>query len=101
MSRLIGLSGFCFVQSTSALSTSSTVAPSNTGVAIGVGLGALITRPAAPPIGRGAPRADLVGGEHAVRGGPAEVRLEDLPDVHPARHAERVQQDVDGTAVLQ
>src|SRR5262245_40023031 len=27
--------------------------------------------------------------------GPAEVRLEDLPDVHAARHAERVEHDVD------
>src|SRR5207253_613579 len=40
-------------------------------------------------------------GEDAVRGGPAEVRLEDLADVHPARHAERVEHDVRGTAVLE
>src|SRR4051794_27439159 len=32
---------------------------------------------------------------------PAEVRLEDLADVHAARHAERVEQDVDGGAVRQ
>src|SRR4029079_8045224 len=32
---------------------------------------------------------------------PAEVRLEDLADVHPARHAERVEDDVDGRAVRQ
>ena len=36
-----------------------------------------------------------------MRGGPAEVRLEDLADVHPARHAERVEDDVDGRAVLE
>jgi hypothetical protein len=29
------------------------------------------------------------------------VRLEDLPDVHAARHAERVQHDVDRRAVRQ
>ena len=33
--------------------------------------------------------------------GPAEVRLEDLPDVHARRHAERVQHDVDRRAVGQ
>src|SRR4051812_18640109 len=32
---------------------------------------------------------------------PAEVRLEDLADVHAARHAERVEQDVDRGAVRQ
>jgi hypothetical protein len=32
---------------------------------------------------------------------PAEVRLEDLADVHPARHAERVEDDVDGRPVRQ
>ena len=32
---------------------------------------------------------------------PAEVRLEDLADVHPARHAERVEDDVDRGAVRQ
>ena len=37
--------------------------------------------------------------EHAE--GPAEVRLEDLADVHPARHAERVEDDVDRRAVRQ
>ena len=31
--------------------------------------------------------------------GPAEVRLEHLPEVHPRGHAERVQDDVDGRAV--
>ena len=40
-------------------------------------------------------------GEDAVRGGPAEVRLEDLADVHPARHAQRVQDHVDRAAVLE
>src|SRR5207248_3332944 len=39
--------------------------------------------------------------EHAVRGGPAEVGLEDLADVHPARHAERVEDHVDRPAVLE
>ena len=34
------------------------------------------------------------------RGGPAEVGLEDLPDVHAGRNAERVQHDVDRRAVL-
>ena len=33
--------------------------------------------------------------------GPAEVRLEDLADVHPARHAERVEDDVDRRPVGQ
>src|SRR5437899_5064670 len=33
--------------------------------------------------------------------GPAEVRLEDLADVHPARHAERVEHDVHGRSVRQ
>ncbi len=33
--------------------------------------------------------------------GPAEMGLEDLPDVHPARHAERVEDDVDRCAVRQ
>ena len=36
-----------------------------------------------------------------MRGRPAEVRLEDLADVHPARHAERVEHDVDRAAVLE
>ena len=35
----------------------------------------------------------------AVCRDPAEVGLEDLADVHPARHAERVEDDVDGGAV--
>ncbi len=39
---LTGESGFCFVHSISAASTSCTVAPSNTGVATGLGFGALI-----------------------------------------------------------
>src|SRR5207342_2816871 len=30
---------------------------------------------------------------------PTQVRLEDLPDVHSARHAQRIQHDVDGLAV--
>src|SRR5262249_53561282 len=30
---------------------------------------------------------------------PAEVRLEDLPDIHAARHAERIEHDVDRRAV--
>src|SRR5688500_12293979 len=33
--------------------------------------------------------------------GPAEVRFEDLPDVHARRHAQRVEQDVDRRAVLE
>ena len=33
--------------------------------------------------------------------GPAEVRLEDLPDVHPARHAKRVEHDVGMRPVLE
>jgi hypothetical protein len=37
----------------------------------------------------------------AVRRDPPEVGLEDLADVHPARHAERVEDDVDGGAVGQ
>jgi hypothetical protein len=40
-------------------------------------------------------------GEDAVGGCPAEVRLEDLPDVHAARDAERVEHDVDRPAVLE
>ena len=31
--------------------------------------------------------------------GPAEMRLEDLADVHPARHAERVEDDIDRRAI--
>src|SRR3712207_8643739 len=46
-------------------------------------------------------RLDAVLGEDAVRRGPAEMRLEDLTDVHPARDAQRVQHDVDRTAVLE
>src|SRR4051794_36461289 len=34
-------------------------------------------------------------------GHPPEVGLQDLADVHPARHAERVEDDVDGSAVLE
>ena len=74
---------------TSASSTSSTVAPSNAGVAtltrppffsdVLVGLGAVVVP--------------------AVRRGPPEVGLEDLADVHSARHAERVEDDVDRRAV--
>src|SRR5918994_1832 len=37
----------------------------------------------------------------ASAGGPAEVELEDLPDVHPARDTERVEHDVDRGAVLE
>jgi hypothetical protein len=48
---------------------------------------------------RGAAVAVL--GEHAARGSPPEVRLEDLADVHAARHAERVEHDVDRRAVLE
>ena len=43
----------------------------------------------------------VVLGEDAVMGGPAEVGLEDLANVHPARHAEQVQDDVDRRSVLQ
>ena len=37
----------------------------------------------------------------APRARPAEVGLEDLPDVHARRHAERVEHDVDRRAVLE
>ena len=43
---------------------------------------------------RGELDADLVGG-------PAQVRLQDLADVHAARHAQRIQDDVDRPAVGQ
>ena len=52
----------------------------------------------------------MLGGAVEDRGGglqalrverPAEVGLEDLADVHPARHAERVEDDVDRRAVRQ
>ena len=49
------------------------------GVGLLVGLGAVVV----PTVGRN----------------PSEMRLEDLADVHPARHAERVEDDVDGGAV--
>src|SRR4051794_26099335 len=52
---------------------------------------------AVPPVDLGVPLAVLV--EDAVRRSPAEVRLEHLADVHAARHAERVQDDVDRAAV--
>src|SRR6266849_7386269 len=32
---------------------------------------------------------------------PAEMRLEDLPDIHAARHAERIEHDVDRRAVIE
>src|SRR5690606_35148765 len=37
----------------------------------------------------------------ALCGGPAQVRLQDLADVHPAGHAQRVEHDVDRRAVLE
>ena len=37
----------------------------------------------------------------ALRGGPAEVGLEDLPDVHARGHAQRVEDHVDRRAVLE
>src|SRR5690606_24812304 len=37
----------------------------------------------------------------ALRRGPAEVQLQDLADVHPAGHTQRVEHDVDRGAVLQ
>ena len=37
----------------------------------------------------------------ALRGGPPEVGLQDLADVHAARHAERVEDHVDRRAVLE
>ena len=60
-------------------------APSNTGVATGIGPGdrGLGLGVVAPADARG----------------PAEVRLEQLPDVHSGRDAERVQDDVDRRAV--
>ena len=42
--------------------------------------------------------ADL---EAEAGAGPAEMRLEDLADVHAARHAERIEHDVDMRAVLE
>src|SRR5688572_20764026 len=39
--------------------------------------------------------------EAHLPGGPPEVRLEDLPGVHAARHAERVEDDVDRRPVLE
>ena len=53
---------------------SSSVAPSNTGV---------------------------IGLEAELRAGPAQVRFENLAHVHAARHAQRVEQDVDRRAVRQ
>jgi hypothetical protein len=50
---------------------------------------------------RRAVRRLAVLGEDAVGRGPAEVRLEDLADVHPARDAERVEDHVDRAAVLE
>src|SRR4051812_5895428 len=44
-------------------------------------------------------RRDRLLAEHHHR--PPEVGLEDLPDVHAARHTQRVQQDFDRRAVLQ
>ena len=49
----------------------------------------------------------LVGVEHVADllahagAGPAQMGLEDLPDVHARRHAQRVQHDVDMRAVLE
>src|SRR5690606_4055138 len=37
----------------------------------------------------------------SLGGGPAEVQLEDLADVHSSRDTERVEHDVDGGAVLE
>ncbi len=37
----------------------------------------------------------------ALSGGPAEMGLEDLPDVHAAWHAQRVEDHVDRSAVLE
>ena len=106
---------------------SSSRAPSNTGLAIGTPcarLPASSTRSssASRPISArcspwyisprkprsspsATPRFDL--GEHLADApaepgrGPAEMRLEDLADIHAARHAERVQHDVDRRAVLE
>jgi hypothetical protein len=51
------------------------------------------------PLGRAVEdRRDGLEAEHLGR--PAEVRLEDLPDVHAAGHAQRVEQHVDRRAVL-
>ena len=78
-------------QRTSASSTSSTVAPSKTGVAT-------FTRPPFSWTVLVGVRAVVV---PAVAGDPPEVRLQDLAEVHPARHAERVEDHVDRRAVLE
>ena len=52
-----------------------------------------------PRIGSSPTRSPTVGVGPAPPGAVAEVGLEHLADVHPARHAERVEDDVDGRAV--
>ena len=69
------------------LSWSTTAVGRRGGLRVGVGLAPFLER-----------LGDLLA--EAARG-PAEVGLEDLPDVHPARHAERVEHDVDRGAVLE
>jgi hypothetical protein len=78
---------------------SSSRAPSNTGGGdVGVRLGSVgVDRDEALlPVARSVLPLDLP----ALLGQPAQVDLQDLADVHPARHAERVEHDVDGGAVL-
>ena len=58
--------------------TASGIAP---GFGIGIGLAPVLER-----------LGDLLA--QAARG-PAEMRLEDLPDVHARRHAQRVEHDID------
>src|SRR3979411_3263999 len=113
-----------------ACSSSSQCAPSNTGVAMNVEGGVigrvLVSVPrtgsvptispfygqpqrGAEPRCRSSPRPPLLrlGVAHlavvrpAPAGGVAEMRLEHLAHVHPAGYAERVQDDVDGGAVLE
>ncbi len=82
-----------------ASSVSSQCAPSKTGVAMNVD-GAVVGRvfDSVPRIGSAPTELPLPVGP-APAGAVAEVGLEHLADVHPARHAERVEDDVDGRAV--
>jgi hypothetical protein len=76
---------------------SSQWAPSNTGVAMNVA-GSWSDRvfDSVPRIGRSPTDVAVARVGPAPAGAVAEVGLEHLADVHPARHAERVEDDVDG-----